>query len=119
MATNGSERMLLSTKDLTRSEKLYLKRRRMGLTQVEMSVDYGVPLSEYRAMEDGTIGVIVPYVAIGTLKDTESYTIMRHRSGMSKTEVAERIGVSAYWLRQMENGAAPIKRLAEYWRQGQ
>jgi hypothetical protein len=117
-STNKPERMLLLS-DLTRAEKLYLRRRRLGLTQVEMSVDHGVSLNEYRAMEADLPGVRVPYAPLGTLTDQETYVILRQRSGLSKPEVAEDIGVSPYWLRQMESGAAPIKRLEEYWRANQ
>lgn len=106
---------MLSTSDLSRAEKLYLKRKRMGLTQVEMSVDCGVSLNEYRGMESDAVGTRPPYVALGTLEDREVYVILRHRSGLSSSEIAEEIGVSTYWLRQMEGGDAPIKRLQAYW----
>lgn len=113
-STSGSER-ILTTSDLTRGEKLYIARRRKGLTQIEMSVDCGVAYGEYRAMETDDPGTKPPYITLGTLLEREAYTIMRRRSGLSRDEVADKMDVSTFWLRQMEAGAAPIKRLAQFW----
>jgi transcriptional regulator with XRE-family HTH domain len=106
---------ILSTSDLTRGEKLYIKRKRLGLSQIEMSVDLGVIHSQYRAMEQDAEGSEPPYISLGVLLECESYCVSRVRAGINKTKLAAEIGVSIYWLRQMERGDAPIKRLAEYW----
>lgn len=106
---------ILKTTDLTRGEKLYIKRKRLGLSQIEMSVDVGVIHSQYRAMEQDVEGSDPVYVTLGKLLECESYCVSRVRAGMNKTQLAKEIGVSIYWLRQMERGDAPIKRLAEYW----
>jgi len=107
---------LLRTRDLTRGEKLYVKRNRLGITQLEMSVSMGVVPAQYRAMEQDVEGSEAPYITLGaSLEPRESYTIMRRRAGYSRAELAEEIGVSAFWLRKMEKGLAPIKRLADYW----
>jgi len=106
---------LLKTSDLTRGEKLYIKRMRLGLSQIEMSVDLGVIHSQYRAMEQDVLCSAPAYVTIGKLLEREAYAIMRRRSGLNKTELAQDMGVDIFWLRQMERGDAPIKRLAEYW----
>lgn len=108
---------LLLLRDLTKGEKLHLYRRRLGFTQIQMSVDYGVSLNEYRAMEMDMPEARTVYVSLGTLEEREVYTVLRIRSGLSREEVASEVGVSTYWLRQMEAGAAPLKRLQEYWRE--
>lgn len=107
---------LLRTSDLTRGEKLYIKRKRLGLSQIEMSVDIGVLHSQYRAMEQDLEGAEPPYISLGKLLECESYCVQRVRAGINKTKLAKEIGVSIYWLRLMERGDAPVKRLAEYWR---
>ncbi|MEE8181752.1 MAG: hypothetical protein V3T87_00395 [Candidatus Thorarchaeota archaeon] len=106
---------LLKITDLTRGEKLYIKRKRLGLSQIEMSVDIGVIHSKYRAMEQDVEGSEPPFITLGTLLECESYCVSRVRAGVNKTKLAAEIGVSVYWLRQMERGTAPIKRLADFW----
>lgn len=110
-----AETTLLKTSDLTRGEKLFIKRKRLGISQIEMSVDLGVIYSRYRAMEQDVEGSKPPYVSLGPLLECESYCVQRVRAGINKTELADKMGCSVYWLRQMERGDAPIKRLAEYW----
>lgn len=105
----------LKTSDLTRGEKLYLKRHRLGLTQLEMSVDLGVIPAQYRAMEHDVEGSKAPFISLGAMKPREIYTILRKREGLSRAELAEQMGISEFWVRKMEKGAAPIKRLAEFW----
>ena len=112
---DDKQTLLLKTSDLTRGEKLYIKRKRLGLSQIEMSVDIGVIYSQYRAMEQDVEGAEPPYISLGALLECESYCVQRVRLGINKTRLAEEIGVSIYWLRQMERGDAPIKRLADYW----
>ena len=106
---------ILKTTDLTRGEKLYIRRKRLGLSQIEMSVDLGVIYCRYRAMEQDLEGSDPPFISLGKLRECESYCVSRVRAGVNKTALAEKIGVSVYWLRQMEQGTAPIKRLADYW----
>lgn len=109
------EKSLLSASDLTRGEKLYLHRKRLGQNQVRRSVDLGVGYAEYRAMEVDNPTTKPPYQSIGLMEVRESYMIFRRREGMTKGELAEDIGCSPEWLRQMESGQATIKRLQEYW----
>ena len=109
------EKSLLSASDLTRGEKLYLHRKRLGQNQVRRSVDLGVGFAEYRAMEVDNPTALPPYQSIGAMEVRESYMILRRRQGLTKGELADAIGCSSEWLRQMERGQAPIRRLQEYW----
>lgn len=111
----AEETNLLDASDLTRGEKLYLFRKRLGYTQVQRSVDLGVGFAEYRAMELDEAHARGPYVTLRSIEEREVYTILRRRAGMTKGELAEVMGISAEWIRQMELGQAPIKRLQEYW----
>lgn len=107
---------LLHASDLTRGEKLYLYRNRIGFSQEQRCVDLGVGFAEYRAMEVDSETTKPPYISIGAMEPRESYMIFRRRAGMTKGEVAEAVGCSVEWLRQMEQGRAPIRRLEEYWK---
>lgn len=109
------EKSLLSASDLTRGEKLYLHRKRLNINQVRRCVDLGVGLAEYRAMEVDGPASKPPYQSIGVMEVREGYIILRRREGMTKGELAEAVGCSPEWLRQMESGQAPIRRLQEYW----
>ena len=106
---------LLSASDLTRGEKLYLHRKRLGMNQVRRCVDLEVGYAQYRAMEVDSSTTTPPYQSIGPMEERESYMILRRRQGMTKGDLAEAVGCSTEWLRQMESGQASIRRLQEYW----
>ena len=103
----------LRVSELTGGEKLYIYRTREGKTQFEKAVELGMCMAQYRSMElDHTRAV---YVSLGKLEEHEAFTLLRRRKGLTKVELAERIGVSSYWLGQMEAGTAPIDRLRRFW----
>lgn len=105
----------LNVSDLTRGEKIYLHRKRLGYTQFEMAVDLGVGLSEYRAMELDEEGTRPPYTTLHKLEPHEACATWRRREGISKEQLALELGVTSYWVGRMEAGTAPVKRLAKYW----
>ena len=111
----ATRKLPLSVGNLTRGERLYLHRKRIGYSQIQMAVDQGVCLSEYRSRELDEEGTKVPYVTLSKVEPHEVYTILRRRAGKSRTELGEELQVSAYWVGQMEAGRAPLKRLQEYW----
>ena len=92
---------------------------REGLGQRAAADSYGVGLYTYRNWEadDFTSCQTVPEKepAIGHLTEAESYMILRKRSGIKVSELADKIGVSRFWIHQMERGIAPIDRLREFW----
>lgn len=113
MATDRNKKLTAS--DLTRGEKLYIHRMRLSFTQIQMAVEHGVCLSEYRGMEFDEEGVTCPYVSVGTLQLFEVCATIRRRKGIRKSDLARRMLVSAYWLGRMESGTAPVARLASHW----
>jgi len=106
--------MLVKTKDLTRSEKLRIERRRNGENQPAAAKRHKVTLAEYRQWERTEEGA--PNVKLGRLEDYEACWIERVRGGWTLDDVAEEMGVCRWWLCQMERGNANAERLATYWK---
>jgi hypothetical protein len=106
---------MLRSSQLTKGEKLYIHRKRLRFTQFQMAVRCGVCLAEYRSMELDEEGTTVGYHTIAPIKEREVYATLRRRQGITKSELAREIGVSAYWLGRMEEGAAPVATLAKFW----
>lgn len=100
---------------MTSSEKLLVDRRRRGATQTEAALMWGFSEWHYRMLEAGNRESVCPRVRIGKLKPNESAFLSRRRLGLKRTELAERIGVSSWWLTQMERGAVNPKRLIDFW----
>lgn len=102
---------------LTLGEKLLISRRRENLTQEEMATIYGVTRNIYGEMErdqrkvpDYKGGEIEP------LRDHEKLLLARRRAEMKQDEVAKEIGVSRYWLNQMEMGKFPLaEKFVTFW----
>ena len=107
----------MSPSDLTNGERLYLARFREGVGQKVAASWYGVGLYTYRLWEDDQEAETTSFEppALGRITEAEEYVIRRRRSGLTVAQVCEKMGVSRWWLRQMETGSAPIDRLRSYW----
>lgn len=103
--------------DLTRGERRLIVRRRAGRSQREMAELYDVSLYFYRKMERDERSGPPPDLQMigGPLTLREKLFLQRRREGLSIREVAESMGVSAWWVTQMERGSAPVDRLARWW----
>jgi len=66
-------------------------------------------------LEAGKRSRSCPRIRIGKLKPHEAAVTMRRRWGFKRTELAKQIGVSCWWLTQMERGRVNPKRLVEFW----
>ena len=105
----------MKTRDrATLGERILIQRRRRHLSQRAVAKDYGVTLHLYRKWEWDKKKP--PDVILGELEPHEVFFLRRRRSGCSLTSFAEALGVSPWWLCQMEYGDAKIDRLAAYWR---
>lgn len=49
------------------------------------------------------------------LKEYEVFLILRRRNGMTQQELADKLGVTRYWLSKMEAGTVNCDRLREFW----
>jgi len=106
---------MLVTIDLTNSERLYLQRRRDGDSQPEAAIEWGCSEWTYRMYEIGVLDIGVK-INIGEAKPNELCIIMRRRLGIKRKDLAKKVGVSGWWLTQMEQGIVPFEKLVEYWR---
>jgi len=51
----------------------------------------------------------------GGLRDHERCHIARTRAGMRLEDLGEKVGLSKFWICQMERGTAPLQTLLDYW----
>lgn len=110
---------MLTAKDLTAGERVYLERRRHGWTKAAAAEWWNVSLYRLERWEldaESDAGPGVPRVSVGRLTEAEAVHILRRRAGISAAAMAELLGVSRWWLCRMESGTAPADRLADYWR---
>lgn len=106
--------MALKTRDLANGLRLIISRRRMALTQAEAAKKHKVSLYQYRRWEeDKQPGA--PDVAVGRLAPHEQCYVERITRGVSLAAQAKKMGISRWWLRQMERGTANPERLIAYW----
>jgi DNA-binding XRE family transcriptional regulator len=106
---------MLTTTQLTPSERLLIQRRRDGNTQPKAAAAMGVSEWHYRMIEAGNRPGSCPTVAIGKLMPYEAAFLMRRRRGIKRSELAKMIGVSCWWLTQMERGKTTSTRLIDFW----
>lgn len=108
--------MFVKTSELTRGTRLRIERRRLKQTQVQAAHRWKVPVNIYRGWEhDDVVGPSSPSVPLGKLRTYEECWVLRQRSGKTLQVLCEEIGISRWWLTQMESGDAPVKRLKNYW----
>ena len=105
---------MLRAQDLTAAERLLIERRRAGETKEEAAAAYGVSAYRYNRWEAGHDVDTAPAPALGRLAFFEGSFLQRRRDGVSLAEFAELVGVSRWWLTQMEVGAVADDRLREH-----
>lgn len=107
----------LSLGKLSKGERLYLERRRRGESTTEAAARYGVGRNKFANWERERDAVSdAPSVSLKSEpKPHEACQILRRRAGLEISELAEQVGVSRYWLRQMESGQVSVSRLVQHW----
>lgn len=102
--------------DLTPGERLRIERRRGGWTQPEAAQYYGMPHGAYKLAErDEPQAWDIPPIILRGIVDHEYCTVLRKREGLTQQQLADRIGVSKWWVCLMERGDAPVDTLLRYW----
>jgi DNA-binding XRE family transcriptional regulator len=102
----------------TNAEKLFLMRRRQGLSQLDMAKALGISPFAYGMLERGEVAVAQHSVSLsGPLSDAERCVLMRRRAGFTQKRVAKELGCSRAWVNKMERGEAKIDELLWYWEQ--
>jgi DNA-binding XRE family transcriptional regulator len=109
---------MITQRDLSTGERLRVARRREGQSIGEAAAKHGVSVYAYRAWEtdQASDDDPAPIVSLGTLAPYEAAFVLRWRADMTVVDLADEIGVSPWWLTQMEKGRAPFERLVDYWR---
>jgi len=97
--------------ELTKGERLAVLRRRSGKTQAQAARAAGLSLNTYRERE----AVTEPDGRPLRLTDAELCYVLRHRSGLTLDELAPKVGLSKWWICQIEKGRAPAGTLLGYW----
>lgn len=109
----------MKTTDLTPGERLLILRRREKKGQREFAEEYGITLYCYRQLElDQECRYAPPDVMLHDVHPYEVCFIRRTRAGITLTEFARTLGVSRWWLCEMEYGNAnfaAFDRLVAYW----
>lgn len=104
----------VKTTDLTKGERLIIERRRDEHSQHQAAEAYEVSLYAYRQWEMDE-EQSAPMAPIGRLQPFEVCFIQRRRKGMALRDLAMALGLSRWWVTQMEYGRAACDRLIEYW----
>ncbi len=102
---------------LTVGEKLLIDRLRRGESQVQAAKRLGLGASRknYQLFESDTVKYPAPAPKLSSLKSGEKCRLMRRRCGKTQAEIADDLGISRYWLNQMEVGNADPTALLCYW----
>lgn len=100
----------------TAGELLLVWRKREELNQGSMAARFNVNRTRWGRWERGedTSTVEAP-LGVEQLLDHEKCMLLRRRSGITQGELAKTIGVSRWWLNQMESGKADPARLVTFW----
>lgn len=102
--------------NLRNNEQFFIWRRRLGLTQGQAAQRLRISRYAYCLLErQGVVGVcVVPPQK--NLTPVEKCTLLRIRKGMTQAALARKLGITRFWLRQMELGKGNPTRLINYWR---
>lgn len=104
---------------LTTGEKLFLRRRRDGLSQKAQAKALGFSLTGYGLLELDKADApaikeeVVPN--LGVIKDHERCVIWRRRVGKKQSEIALELDCCRMLVNQMEQGLKPCADLLQYW----
>ena len=106
--------MLAEKMKLTLAEKIFVWRRRLGLSQNQAAKLLGVSRSEYCSYELA-LSEKTPDKRIGEITPVEACILLRRRQKKTQRQIAQEIGICKAWVTNMEKGTAPSKKLLEYW----
>lgn len=99
---------------MTIGETWYLRRRRLGVSQLEFATITKWPVSYVKKLEADETPFIKPGIK-APIKSHERCVIYRRRTKQTQRQVAKTLGVSRAWINRMENGSEDCSRLIEYW----
>jgi len=102
---------------LTDGERLFVDRRRRGLSQTRAAKRARVSYRRWCRWEDDlpTPDQAPPRVDVGKLEPHEWARLLRRRRGIKRAEVAAALGLSLAWVTEMERGNVAADALVAYW----
>lgn len=103
----------MKAEDLTPAERLLVERRRFNQSQPEAAARLKVTIYRFRRWEAGEDEA--PGRHLEPLGRHEVCFIRRRRAGISLVDLADVLGVSRWWLCQMERGRCSSERLVNHW----
>ncbi len=106
--------IILHPPELSKGERLFLHRRRKGLTWFEAAEFWKVPGKKYRQWEADEREK-APYVNISAPNVIEECILQRRRWKITQGRLAKKLNLSRAWVNQMENGSADKYRLVLFW----
>lgn len=99
--------------DLTPGEKLIVWRTRERYSFPDAAKFYGVSEKTYRAWEQGRMDP--PNVQLGGIEPYEHFHVLRLRAGMTRRELADKVGKNPAAIQAEETGKAPCRSLVWFW----
>ena len=100
--------------DISIGERLWILRERKRQTIEDAAEERGVLAYIYQQWERGE--EVPPFdVPLDEVKPHEFYAILRRRAGLTRQDVARRIGVTLRAVRDAERGLAKLDKLREFW----
>lgn len=102
------------TINLTKGEKLYLRRKAAEQNQTQASAHFRVSRSKYARWEHDELPD-VPDINLTPTK-LQLCIILRRRKKKGQQDIADSIGRCRYWVNKMETGKIPADELFKYWK---
>lgn len=114
----------MKTENLTLGERVFLSRRRKGLTQRGAAERLGLSRRQFQELEAGRVDdeyikgvetILTRFAAIDAIHDHERCVISRRRAGKSMTDMEAGTGKSRQWIYEMEAGRSHCGLLLNFW----
>lgn len=105
----------ITIEDLSRGERLFLLRRRLGETQAQTAKRHGLGLVTYSKMERFNLHFPGEIPKIETLADYEFCVIARRRKKVKQRDLTAELKVCKLWLVMMETGRISAEKLVKFW----
>lgn len=104
-------------RDLTAGERLYIARRRAGLTMLEAATEHGVTDWRYREWEkDRTSEVAAPFAYLETpLTPNEAAILARRRKNWSIRQLGLMMGLSHVTVIKWEASQNLVNPVVQFW----
>lgn len=106
--------IILQPEELTKGERLFLNRRRKGLTWYQAAEFWKVPGKRYRLWESDAVDN-APSVNVPNLEPREECIIQRRRFKITQERLGKELNLSRAWINAMENESADPARLVFFW----